>query len=76
MSDDFETIARIPRNATSEMLVKAGTYWKKDVVDIRWYSDGKPTRKGIRINMEELDTLVKALVKINNKNKVSKDESN
>lgn len=76
MSDDFETIVRIPRNATSEMLVKAGTYWKKDVVDIRWYSDGKPTRKGIRINMEELDTLVKALVKINNKNKVSKDESN
>ena len=76
MSDDFKTIVRIPRNATSEMLVKAGTYWKTDVVDIRWYSDGKPTRKGIRINMEELDTLVKALVKINNKNKVSKDESN
>jgi len=76
MSDDFEIIVRIPRNATSELLVKTGTYWKTDVVDVRWYSDGKPTKKGIRINMEELSMLVKALIKIDNKNKVNKDESN
>jgi|TARA_Y100000592_G_scaffold97187_1_gene167361 hypothetical protein len=73
MSDKFETIARIPRNATMELLVKTGNYWKTEVVDVRWYSDGKPTKKGIRINMDELDTMLKALIKI--KNKVNENES-
>ena len=29
MSDDFEIIVRIPRNATSELLVKTGTIGKQ-----------------------------------------------
>ena len=63
-NDEFKTIIRIPRNATSELLLKTGVYWKIPVADIRWYSDGKPTKKGIRINMEELQTLTSALNKM------------
>lgn len=74
MSKELETVVRIPRNATMEMIVKTGQYYKIDVVDVRWYSDGKPTRKGIRMNMEELDVLLKGLIKI--RNKVNTDESN
>ena len=74
MSKELETVVRIPRNATMEMIVKTGQYYKIDVVDVRWYSDGKPTRKGIRMNMDELDVLLKGLNKI--RNKVNTDESN
>jgi hypothetical protein len=74
MSKELETVLRIPRNATMEMIVKTGQYYKIDVVDVRWYSDGKPTRKGIRMNMDELDVLLKGLIKI--RNKVNTDESN
>ena len=76
MSDDMDIIARVPRTATTELLIKTGEFWKVEVVDVRWYSDGKPTRKGVRINMEELPTLIKALEKINNKNEANKDDTN
>ena len=62
--EEFKTIIRIPRNATSELLLKVGVYWKIPVADIRWYSDGKPTKKGIRVNMDELQTLTSALNKM------------
>ena len=53
MSEDkWNTIVRVPRNATSEILVRTGTYWNTEVVDIRLYSDGNPTRKGIRFNTD------------------------
>ena len=61
---DWKTIARIARNATLECQINTGTYWKIPVIDMRWYSDGKPTRKGLRINREELPILIKALQKI------------
>ena len=70
MSEDkWNTIVRVPRNATSEILVRTGTYWNTEVVDIRLYSDGNPTRKGIRFNMDELTNIAKALMKINEMNK-------
>ena len=59
-----------------EMIVKKGQYYKIDVVDVRWYTNGKPSRKGIRMNMDELDVLLKGLTKINNNYKVNSDESN
>ena len=62
--DDWKTIARIARNATLECQIRTGTYWKIPVIDMRWYSDGKPTRKGLRINRDELPILIKALQKI------------
>ena len=77
--DKFEVVARVPRNATSEMLIKKGNYWNIDVLDVRWYSDGKPTKKGIRMNLEEAEIVMKAIKKIidvnkNDNGKISKTE--
>lgn len=70
MSEDrWETIVRVPRNATQEILVRTGTYWNTEVIDIRLYSDGNPTRKGIRFNKDELVNITKALMKISEMNK-------
>ena len=44
--------------------MKSGKYWKLDVVDLRWFNNGKPTKKGLRVNMEEAVLLSKALNKI------------
>jgi len=57
-------IARIPRNATQELVVTTGEYWKIDVVDMRWFNNGTITRKGLRVNMEEAKTLLRALHKV------------
>tara|TARA_R110000824_G_scaffold35603_6_gene111451 strand:+ start:1167 stop:1397 length:231 start_codon:yes stop_codon:yes gene_type:complete len=66
--DTWVTVVRVPRNATQEILVRTGTYWNKEVIDIRLYSDGNPTRKGIRFNTDELINITKALVKISEMN--------
>ena len=76
MADDFEVRGRIPRTATEEILVKTGTYWNIPIVDIRWHNDGKPTRKGIRINMTELRHLVNILGRINDGERTRIEESN
>tara|TARA_R110000744_G_scaffold113275_6_gene212283 strand:+ start:344 stop:568 length:225 start_codon:yes stop_codon:yes gene_type:complete len=44
---------RVARNATDEIQIFSGEYWKKQVIDLRWYSDDKPTKKGIRMNLDE-----------------------
>ena len=70
-------IVRIPRDATKEALVKTLTFWRTDVVDIRWYNNGKPTHKGFRSNMNEVKTLARALQNIvsgSNENKQTSDE--
>ena len=51
---DSEIRGRIARSAIDEVIVEKGRYWNIDVVDIRWYKDGKATSKGIRVNMKEL----------------------
>lgn len=61
MSDDFETKGTIARNSTDEILVKTGEYYNIKVLDIRWHSNGKPSRKGIRLNMEEAKLLLDIL---------------
>ena len=61
MSDDFETRGTIARNSTDEILVKTGEYYNIKVLDIRWHSNNKPTRKGIRLNMEEAKKLLEIL---------------
>ena len=58
---DLETKGTIARNATDEILVKRGNYWNIEVFDVRWYSNDKPTRKGIRMNIEEARLLLKIL---------------
>ena len=64
MTDGFEVKGRIPRSATQEIKVKQGVYWNIPIVDIRWYEGDKPSRKGIRINMNELRHLVNILRRI------------
>ncbi len=61
-------VVRIPRNATSELLVVTGNYWNIDVLDIRWYDNGKPTKKGVRMNIDEAESLNKALRRALNDN--------
>lgn len=61
-------VVRIPRSATTELLVITGNYWNIDVLDIRWYEDGKPTKKGIRMNIDEAESLNKALRRALNDN--------
>ena len=63
-NDDWKIIARIQRDSNNEVSVKSGKYWKLDVVDLRWFNNGKPTKKGLRVNMEEAVLLSKALNKI------------
>mgnify|MGYP003130783576 FL=1 len=43
-----------------EVLVKRGTYWNIEVLDIRWHKNDKPT-KGIRLNIDEAKTLLNIL---------------
>mgnify|MGYP001164126111 CR=1 FL=1 len=40
-----------------------------NIIDIRWYKNGNPTQKGVRINEEEFPLLVKALETITRRNK-------
>ena len=66
MSDDFETVGTIARDSTNDVLVKTGEYYNIKVLDIRWHSNGKPSRKGIRLNMEEAKTLLNILKRVLN----------
>ena len=56
-------VARIPRSATTELLVITGNYWNVDVLDIRWYENGRPTRKGVRMNLVEANTVRQSIVR-------------
>jgi hypothetical protein len=67
-------VARITRSATQEIQIKTGEYWNIPIIDIRWYNGGLPTKKGIRINHEELNVLIEALERIENVNKYKRNE--
>ena len=54
---ELELRGTIVRNQTDEILVHSGKYSSFDVVDIRWYINDKPNRKGIRMNKEEMKKL-------------------
>ena len=61
--NDEKIIARVPRNATQELVIRTGNYWYIDILDIRWYENGKVSRKGIRVNMQEAPQLLRAIEK-------------
>ena len=61
---DSEIRGRIARSAIDEVIIEKGKYWNIDVVDIRWYKDGKHTSKGVRMNMQELQHLHNILGRI------------
>jgi len=62
----LEMIGVIPRDATNELRVYHGEYWKKEVIDLRWYTerDGEmyPTKKGIRMNVDEARHVLNLLI--------------
>lgn len=58
---DLKVIGRIIRNEKDEIVAKRGTYWNIEVLDIRWFQNDKPTRKGIRLNLEEAKRLLEIL---------------
>ena len=64
MTTDWTLLGRIPRNATDEWKITSGTYWNLDVVDIRLHRNDNPTKKGIRLNMEEIRILKQILEKV------------
>ena len=61
---DEKIIVRIPRNGNDELIVRKGNYWNVDVIDIRWHSNGTPTKNCVRMNMKEMEDVYKALDKI------------
>jgi len=63
-NDKWNIIARVPRDTNNELIIKEGEYWNVKVVDMRWFNNGKPTKKGVRVNMDELKILSQALNKI------------
>jgi hypothetical protein len=62
----MDIIGRVPRGTEQEIRIQTGTVWRIDVCDIRWFKEQTttengqrvttmtPTRKGIRVNMDEL----------------------
>jgi len=42
---DERIIARIPRNAADELVIRTANFWNIDIIDMRWYKNGEPTRK-------------------------------
>ena len=58
MNDTLPVIGRVVRNATDEVIIRRGTYYNIEVLDIRWVKEDKPTRKGIRLNIEEAKLLL------------------
>tara|TARA_R100000656_G_scaffold37925_1_gene31974 strand:+ start:892 stop:1125 length:234 start_codon:yes stop_codon:yes gene_type:complete len=61
---DEKVVARLPRNATTELVIRTGEYWNIKIVDMRWYVNGSHTHKGLRVNVDEAKTLLRALQKI------------
>ena len=62
MSEDgFEQIGVIPRNEKNVLKVRKGTYWNIEVIDIRWFTNDKISRKGVRVNREEARLLLNLL---------------
>ena len=64
MTDNDELLGRIPRDAKMEWKIVKGRSWNIDYVDIRLYENNKPTKKGARLNLDELMVLKQILEKI------------
>lgn len=59
--DGFTQIGVIPRNEKDVLKVRKGTYWNIEVIDIRWFTNDKISRKGVRVNREEVRLLLNLL---------------
>lgn len=64
MSEGLKFNNQIVRNEIDAVKIHSGEYYSIEVVDIRWYKDDKPTRKGIRLNKKEAKILLNVLEEI------------
>lgn len=64
MSESLKFNNQIVRNEIDAVKIHSGEYYSIEVVDIRWYKDDKPTRKGIRLNKKEAKILLNILEEI------------
>lgn len=64
MSEGLKFNNQIVRNEIDSVKIHSGEYYSIEVVDIRWYKDDKPTRKGIRLNKKEAKILLNVLEEI------------
>lgn len=64
MSESLKFNNQIVRNEIDAVKIHSGEYYSIEVVDIRWYKDDKPTRKGIRLNKKEAKILLNVLEEI------------
>ena len=67
MSNEKEGLVfnnQIVRNEIDALKVHSGKYYSIDVLDIRWYKDDKPTRKGVRLNKKEAKILLSILEEV------------
>ena len=64
MSEGLKFNNQIVRNEIDAVKIHSGEYYSIEVVDIRWYKDYKPTRKGIRLNKKEAKILLNVLEEI------------
>ena len=67
MAEEPKLLATIPRNATEQIQISINSYKNKQYLDLRVYyttDDGEswlPTKKGVTISPENLDTLREAV---------------
>ena len=67
MSNEKEGLVfnnQIVRNEIDALKVHSGKYYSIHVLDIRWYKDDKPTRKGVRLNKKEAKILLSILEEV------------
>ena len=74
----MDIIGRVPRGSDMEIRIQTGNVWRIDVCDIRWFKQKittesgqrsitmEPTRKGIRMNLDELQHVYNLLGRILN----------
>jgi len=84
----MDIIGRVPRGTEQEIRIQTGTVWRIDVCDIRWFKEQTttengqrvttmtPTRKGIRVNMDELKHVYNVIGRILNAGEQYKRERN
>lgn len=67
MAEEPKLLTTIPRNATEQIQISINSYKNKQYLDLRVYyttDDGEswlPTKKGVTISPENLDTLREAV---------------
>jgi hypothetical protein len=74
MNEGDILLGRIPRDASKEWKIVKGKYWNTEYIDVRLYENNKPTKKGARLNLEEIIYLKQILEKVTIEEKLGEEE--